>query len=299
MPISAFRDKLRENDLRIFTDYATLGLHGYNVRYGEIDDEEEYDYEPFDGDDPEVEAEETGEETLSPVIKKYLDRICETCRKNGIKLFFVKTPSNKTGFNEYDIMKEYAENKGVSYIDYNEEDLYQAIGFDYDGDMGDLGHANYLGSEKITRHLGNELIKGGVTPGGLHEEWDRTGELYDDVCENFLLSISETKEDYLSCLDAERHSIFVLNDDNGKNLTYVKNGEKESSDDTGKVITGVLQDTMTGFSIINNEDEKSVKIGGDEKLEDTGDSNIVVFDSITKDVIDVSYYNNDGELIHQ
>lgn len=284
-------DDLEEDDLLLFSDFASMGLHGFNVRYGDLP-EDEADYESFDEDDP---FHETG---ISPVITEYLDRIVRICEEHGIKLLFVKTPSNKTDQDEYNAMMEYADSKGIGYLDFNEEDLYEAVRFDFEDDMGNIGHANLTGAGKITDMVVDELLDLGVIPGGRHEEWESTRELYEDIKANFLISTTDSWDEYFSYLDEDRYTVFMLSDETGEKTAYVKNSGEKIFNRTGDIISGKLPGSMKRYRVVNNEEERSIEINGKERAEEAGDVNIAVYDSVTRDVFDVSHSDESGKIIH-
>lgn len=187
-------DDLKKEDCLIYDDYASLSLHGYNIRRDKTG-EDGAEYRPFN-------AGEGSQTDISPLIRSYLDRIVSLADEKGIELIFVKTPSNKTGADEYKAMTAYAAEKGKKYLDFNEESIYRDCGFDFRNDMGDLGHANYYGAVKITDRIGEELQTAGITPspGEKDRGWQETRELYERCRNDFFVSISETEEELKSYL---------------------------------------------------------------------------------------------------
>ena len=95
------------------------------------------------------------QEELSDDAIEVLDEIVETCKENNIEVIFYLTPYGE----EYlysDAMKQYANDKGVVYLDLFEK--IDEIGLDGNTDFYDLGHLNTEGAKKVSRYLGQYLI---------------------------------------------------------------------------------------------------------------------------------------------
>ncbi|MBQ3413147.1 MAG: SGNH/GDSL hydrolase family protein [Oscillospiraceae bacterium] len=89
---------------------------------------------------------------------KYLDEIRKLCKKNDVRLIFVKAPSlYPTWYDEYENqVEEYAEMYGIPY--YNFLELTEEVGLDYSTDTYDAGlHLNINGAEKMSHYFGNIL----------------------------------------------------------------------------------------------------------------------------------------------
>ncbi|MBO6214289.1 MAG: SGNH/GDSL hydrolase family protein [Lachnospiraceae bacterium] len=94
---------------------------------------------------------------------EYMERLSDLCRENDIELILVKSPSlYPEWYEEYDKnIKDYAEEKGLKYINMIEES--GALKIDYAVDTGDGGvHINVYGAEKITDYMGSILKDCGV-----------------------------------------------------------------------------------------------------------------------------------------
>ena len=92
------------------------------------------------------------------LLTDYVDAIVELCRKNDIKLIFVRTPYVGATEEEYLRIKEYAMINNIDYYDLNLKELYEKIGYDFDNDNVDSAHANFEGAKKITSFIG-EIIE--------------------------------------------------------------------------------------------------------------------------------------------
>lgn len=109
-------------------------------------------------------SEEIGEdpEKLSDYVRGQLDRICEVCYLNDIKLVLVTVPSKSWTQEAHDMTAKYVSEKhGVEYYDLNCAGLYGEIGYDYENDATDEGgHANVDGARKMTSWVGRLLTSG-------------------------------------------------------------------------------------------------------------------------------------------
>lgn len=284
-------DELDRYDLMIWDKYSTFGLHGYKLKYGNIAGED-HEYAPFDKND-------SNEKTvIAEHVMGYLDRIRETCERNGIKLFLVKTPSNKTGIEEYNALQEYSDKYGIRYIDFNEKEIYNRMGFDFSTDMKDIGHANYLGALKITDMIGEELLADGIPSNGKDSEWEKTEEIYNYCKENFLLSVAEEDDDIMALADRDRYCVFMVSDENGEDTAYVKTGDNRILYKDGTAITGVLPDSTAEYCVQKDGKKRSIIIDGEEYAEEDMVRTMVVYDSVLRDIIDIICIDDSGEIIH-
>ncbi|MBU5476620.1 SGNH/GDSL hydrolase family protein [Eubacterium sp. MSJ-21] len=103
--------------------------------------------------------ESTGKSSFSRFVRMYMDRLRNLCRKNGIELLFVTSPSplNHT-MEKHNALEAYAKQYGITYIDLNLKT--EEIGIDWETDTLDGGdHLNYAGSKKVTEYLEEYLKK--------------------------------------------------------------------------------------------------------------------------------------------
>ncbi len=98
---------------------------------------------------------ELSDYTFSDTCYKYLDKMTELCRENGIELVLMKAPSVSPYW--YDQWEEqivsYAERNGLLY--YNFLNMSEQTGIDYMTDTYDGGlHLNLSGAQKLSKLLG-------------------------------------------------------------------------------------------------------------------------------------------------
>lgn len=91
--------------------------------------------------------------------KTYYDKIIDLCDKKGINLIFVATPKEDWSYSKYLAIKEYVEEKNVTYIDFNFDDILKECNIDWEADFSDPNHLNAIGAEKVTVYLGNYIEK--------------------------------------------------------------------------------------------------------------------------------------------
>lgn len=90
--------------------------------------------------------------------KKYLDKIYELCKQNGIKLMLLKVPGAKEwNLSKKKHVEEYAVERHLPYLDLN-DNMQQRI--DWNLDTNDRGvHLNFFGAEKVTSELNRYFKK--------------------------------------------------------------------------------------------------------------------------------------------
>lgn len=96
--------------------------------------------------------------------ERYLDKIVSLCRRKGIRLILVKTPSIEWTPAQHDAVTAYAAEASaagcdVEWIDFNMTDTYQAAGYDFAEDSADTMHANVDGAVKLTDYIGAVLTE--------------------------------------------------------------------------------------------------------------------------------------------
>jgi hypothetical protein len=104
-----------------------------------------------------------GNYALSENTWKYLDKMTQLCKENGVELILLKAPvPYPHWYPEWDAqVADYANNHGLLYI--NALDELDNIGIDFSTDTYDGGlHLNLAGAEKLSGYLGNILSGRGL-----------------------------------------------------------------------------------------------------------------------------------------
>lgn len=88
----------------------------------------------------------------------YFDKMIQVCKENDIEFVIVKTPVGSWDVEKHEIIKNYADNSNVEFIDFNLPELQEKISFDSSRDYCDDGrHPNITGAKKMSLYLGEYL----------------------------------------------------------------------------------------------------------------------------------------------
>lgn len=139
--------ELTEDDFTEGEDYAYYG-RGSLMRFGA---------KPAKEKNVKKWMQDTGEEMTFPEEnEKYIDMMMELCEENGAELVFVRFPDVYWTQNHHNMMAELAEEKGVTFLDFNT--FPEEYGLDWNTDTTDYGsHMNVVGNEKVSNYLGQYL----------------------------------------------------------------------------------------------------------------------------------------------
>lgn len=189
-----------END---YTGYAMIdhgGVKGFTV----LDDvDPDLQYTPF----KDLDAESVETEEMVETSKIYLDKIVGLCSDEGIRLVLINIPCNEP-IARYRSTKEYADAHDIPFYDFNEEVLYNEIGYDVAEDH--WGHPNYKGAEKISLYIGKLMVDTyGVGPRE-DTSYDKSRKVYEHKLENSNLIKTTDIDHYLGLLDNDKYSIFIF-----------------------------------------------------------------------------------------
>ena len=176
------------------------GIKGYNIIGG---------FDPG-ADDVTLNVSDLSEVEAEPMIgiaDEYLGRIVEVCKENNIQLILTNTPYAES-LQRYKSVAEYAADHDIPYYDFNEETLYNEIGYSASENL--LYHPNYLGAEKISDYMGKILSEEyGITP-RIDDSFVKTKENYEHKVNNLKLKETEDIYEYLDMLKNDDYSIFIF-----------------------------------------------------------------------------------------
>ena len=192
--------ELGEDD---FTEQAMVehgGIKGFTVMDGT---DPNLAYTPFrDADADAVD----GDIKMEPSTT-YLRKAIQLCQEKGIQVLLINIPCGES-IQRYRSTRDFAAECGVPYYDFNEEALYNAIGYDAAQDL--LSHPNYRGAEKISRYLGKLLAEDyGIAP-RQDASYDASRLVYQHKMENLQLRRTEDLAAYLPLLNQERYTVFLF-----------------------------------------------------------------------------------------
>ena len=140
---------------------------------------------------------------ISPANDRWLRRIMQLCGEKGTQLLLIKIPAvyhprtYKSAWTRIrsDYMKNYAQEKGLSFLDL----LYDAdIGLDLDRDFIDGGmHLNYLGAGKVSGYLGKYLREHCSVPPKDNKKMEEDLPMYVRMTETAQLQLETDFQSYL------------------------------------------------------------------------------------------------------
>lgn len=284
-------------------------LKGYNLLYGN---------NVKTNNCPLTEGASWNGEIFISLMEEYLQKISDLCEEQGIELILVKTPTSKQTIEKYNTVKTYAGTHGLDYYDFNLENLYEETGFVYAQDMADEEHTNVQGAIKITDYIGNLLGTKYQIAGHVDAQWQDSAWFYEMVKKDYQLCHETNLCNYLSMLDDERYAVFITAMDEasnglsvdargklaelglmgGSNIGFgnsyygaiTKDGIVEQLGDMELENSGALRDGRVLYQITsagyNCGNSCSIKIGGKEYAKKKRGLNIVVYDYLTRKVID-------------
>lgn len=193
--------ELKENDYIEDEMAKHGGMKGYTLITG--NNPEYGSYVPFSA----AYAETVEPDEMVPIAQEYLDKIVDLCNEEGIQLIFVTTPYAENPA-RYKSNKAYADAKGIPYYDFDEEVIYNSIGYNAAEDLMD--HLNYKGAEKVSIYLANLLANEyGITSRD-DESYVKAAQLYE--CKLAAAELSQITDpvEYVQKLDDEEYSIFIF-----------------------------------------------------------------------------------------
>ena len=273
---------------------------------------ENHDYQPFSAE------ESSEEEPMVELMEEYLDKITELCSQQGISLLLVKTPSTSENSQKYNRLQRYAKDHGLQFIDFIDKQIYQLIGYVFATDNADGGHGSVWGAARITSYIGNVLRHQYGLAEKTDPQWEKTKEYYKGVVKDCSLKMITDMGTYLDLIKDNRYLVMIAIRDEGvealnedllgklKNLGLKAELEGEyRCSYYGIVADGVVKECLgyemleTMGSIRNNRsfyeissagyesgNACSIRIDGKEYAKNMRGMNIVVYNPITKAVVD-------------
>ena len=158
-----------ESSFSIFTyhnRWKTMSLKdlNLNVEYTHIDDNKGYFFttDVAAANDSGYMKESSDVEAIPSLNRYYIDRIISFCRKKGVRLIFISTPSTKNwNSKRHNGVQRLSGETGIDFLDMNT--LREEIPIDWKKDTIDRGdHMNYYGARKVTDYLGRYLAETGL-----------------------------------------------------------------------------------------------------------------------------------------
>ena len=262
---------------------------------------------------------------MFPLMQEYLDKIVDLCASEGIMLILVKTPATSESVAMYNALSDYADQKGISFMDFNEEGLFYECGFDFAENMKDNWHSNIWGAEKLSSYMASVLYGRLETYShDFSEEWEDTDSYYQNILHDCSMTHIMDICAYLEAVRQERYTILIagrkdlsglpdevlqkfrelgLEMDYGTTDSYfasIHEGmiEEESSPER-LVCYGSTRNRRTDYCIVSaggisgTQDMASILIDNEEYAKNGIGINLVVYSNDTGKVVDSVCYNGD------
>ncbi len=126
--------------------------------------------------------------------ERWLNLICEECKKNHCEVIFIKTPLayyDKNLYSYFESVNNYCKTHNVTYL--SMDLLFEGAQLDYSNDYADRMHLNWQGQYKLSKYLGEYLQ-------GLQNIDDRRGDsrysFFDDDYQEMMYYVDNFDELY-------------------------------------------------------------------------------------------------------
>lgn len=310
-------ENLDRNDYRYKEMAGKSGLKGFAPLYFYLGEAGE-DFVPHDTSETDERAE------MAPLMLEYLDKINELCRENDITLILTITPAMAADLTKCNAVQAYADEKGLTFISFNEQSVYQQMDYQIAVDNCDDGHPNIWGAVKVTDYMGAVLREQfGMEP-KTQRQWEESREDYDFIMDQCSLDHTGDIDTYLSALDHKQYAIILASKDEftealrestlailrqlglsadlagqeGCNyLAVISDGEvlmEEVSFGTVEY-RGAIQGGYMPLYAFSTRDEggnglASVQIGGEEFSKNQSGLNVIVYNNQTRKIVDSVWF---------
>lgn len=154
-------------------------------------------------------AEDTEYADFAPYMEMYLDRITALCEEKDISLILVLTPDTRANAEQHRTMKAYAEDKGIAFLDFNEQAVWEAMDYDLAADNADYEHPNVSGAQKLSRALGEYLRSVCTIRGGQGSPWENSRSWYRHILDEWALRWETEPEPYCGKLETLACTVFL------------------------------------------------------------------------------------------
>ena len=254
---------------------------------------------------PQLKELEEGVE-LNPKVEQYYRKILELANQEKIPILVVVSPyagideeEQKELFTAGKIAAEY----NVNFLDFNY--LYDDLDMDFSTDCADYAHLNNFGNEKLSKYISNYIKKHYNVSDRRNDEryasWRRNVEWRKQTVKNENLKMIKNYEEYVSFLQEQSnisnyYIICTKKDNKEQQLKCFAYFEDDKIYDH-KEVNAEWTYYLNKWNALKLDGTQSIYINGtDYKQVDIG-CNIVVFDSLTEQIIDAVGINEKNELI--
>ena len=137
----------------------------------------------------EVEALESEMDAGNVFMLSYLDLIVALCEENSIDLILTMAPSTFDDAGKYRFLSEYASEREITYIDFNEKSVYEDSGLDFFVDCHDDAHCNLGGALKLTDYIGKIIYERIGKSTGNVSEWELFNAEYEKYIDEVVVEV--------------------------------------------------------------------------------------------------------------
>ena len=111
--------------------------------------------------------------------EKYYKKLINLAKENDIEVLAISPPRVRNSYGRHLAIKDFCEENGVKYLDYNLEENFQELNLDLDNDFYDELHVNKYGNKKLTSHIGKYLSENySIEDKKNNDEYSYWNELY-------------------------------------------------------------------------------------------------------------------------
>lgn len=221
VPVFRYHDRwkeLHEEDFSLDSIEKRAELMGFSKSFRYYGGDTEF--KPFDVL-PTDDAASLGlePEEMEPCMKEYLDKIRELCGREGIRLVLAVSPNSESTIPQYLSLKEYADEYGLEYYDFDLASEFAAMDYDFAKDNADEEHPSFWGAQKVTRRLGEYLMNpvgGNGTGAGFTEltphrdpRFEEAEAYYQNAQKDAELTHVRDIHEYIPMLKDDRYSVLI------------------------------------------------------------------------------------------
>ncbi|MGN1151242.1 MAG: hypothetical protein ACI4SN_03675 [Lachnospiraceae bacterium] len=311
-------ENLEKNDFKFHEMAEQSELKGFAPLYFYLGEEGE-SFEPHE------EGYEGEQAEMAPLMGEYLDKIADLCEEKGISLILTITPAMAADHTKCNAVHAYAAERGLTFISYNEQNVYDEIGYQIPWDNCDDGHPNIWGAVKVTGYMGAVLRDEFGIEGRTDSQWEDTKEDYAWIMDQCNLDHTGEIDEYLSKLNHKGYTIVVASKDEftyslqestlellrqlglsanlagqeGCNyLAVISDGQVLHEEMSFEPIEymGTIKNGYIPIYALSTKDEwgnglTSVRIAGEEYSKNESGLNVTVYNNKTQKIVDSVWFN--------
>lgn len=222
----------------------------------------------YESDTPQEGVEMNSEELL------YMEKFLSFCEEKGIQVLLIKTPRVDWSITQHQQVAEYAEEKGIPFLDFSSMEVLNAMGIDAANDFMDKKHLNFSGAEKLSVYLGAYLKEQyELTDFREVEDFDELNyDRYLERREDSVLQLATDPAAYLAALNNDRYDVLI-----------------QSTADTAAICTPQIQEALESLKLQAKLGELN---GGTYVAQIHG--GVCVYEEVSGDRLSYSGYLSDG-----